>query len=378
MEPQVKRKIIRYVEQGISEADIASSLDTPENMVRLTIESYKNIISVPRLNPAKKARVFELLAEGLSVTEVALVINTNELCVERVIEKDRKKVKADSRATRFLEMYKEGSSLEEIGTESGLTRERVRQLTKKQFGFDLGYGPLEQRARKKEIDVGYREIVRGSRGERQEDSVNELVEKALEKGLTPEYFDSMSTYTNAIGVTASVLKEHRPDIYNVVMKNARLKSQRWSWHYDECRMCHTTTAKHKTYGYCVNCYFKSPEFKSIQKRSHEKNRDQRLAQNKVYAEDYYNRPEVKEKLEQEYDDKYFGGNRKFALERDGYKCLGCGMSVTEKDTAGRAKVRVWHLKDKDDHSLENLGTYCQACLYKELGLNPFNNFGRSR
>lgn len=45
----------------------------------------------------------------------------------------------------------------------------------------------------------------------------------------------------------------------------------------------------------------------MQERSREKYRDNRLLQNKKYGEDCYNRPEIKERLEKEYDVKYFGG-----------------------------------------------------------------------
>lgn len=57
----------------------------------------------------------------------------------------------------------------------------------------------------------------------------------------------------------------------------------------------------------------------MQERSRVKYRDNRLLQNKKYGEDCYNCPEIKERLEKEYDVKYFGGNRAQALIRDGFK-----------------------------------------------------------
>lgn len=365
-------------EQGFSESNIASSLNVSEEEVRKVIEKFKHIITAPSLKKTDKTKVFELKVEGYSVSEIAHMLDTNALGVQKVLDKDGARVKNNPRAIECLELYRNGTSLEDIGNKLGITRERVRQITKKQFGFELGYGPLEQNARKEEIDTAYRSIVRSSRSERQEELMNVKLEEAIGKGFDPVYFDSLSAFASAVNINITALQKHRPDVYNIIRKNAHQKAQRWSWHYDACRTCGTTKVKHEIYGYCKNCYFKSPEFKAIQQRSHEKYRDNRLLQNKQYAEDYYNRPEVKEKLEREYDEKYFGGNRKLALERDNYQCLGCGMSVDVKDKSGKPRARVWHLGDKDDNSLENLGTYCQSCLFKYKGISPRNNFGRAR
>ena len=100
------------------------------------------------------------------------------------------------------------------------------------------------------------------------------------------------------------------------------------------------------------------------KRSFLRNREARRASSKKYFEDYYSRPEVQERIDREYDIKNFGGNRKKALIRDGYKCLGCGMTLDVKNASGKPKVRVWHLNNRDDNSLDSLGTYCQSCLFK--------------
>lgn len=376
MQPDDKKRTIRRIEQGYSESAIADALGVSVDDVLDVVESYKKIMSAPAISKGKKVRLFELISEGFSYQEVANVLETSELCIQKVMEKDKASIKKDPRAIESLDMYKNGASLEEVGTKFGITRERARQITRKQYAYELGYGNAEQRARKSEIDKKYRLIVHSSRGERKEDLMSEKLEKAFAKGLDPQYFDSMSAFVSIAGVSAESLKEHRPDIYNIVRKNARLKAQRWCWNYDACRRCGTTQVKHQIYGYCKNCYAKSSEFKAIQQRSHEKYRDERLEHNRKYAEEYFTRPEVKNRLETEYDERYFGGNRKLALERDDYQCQGCGMPVNDKDAVGRSKVRVWHLKEKNDHSLESLGTYCQGCLFKYEGLSPHNNFGR--
>lgn len=376
MDKMTRKMVIQLCEDGFSVSGIASSLSISEDEVSELIDKFGNLIKPPKLSKTIRARVFELRAEGKTTAEIAEITSTLERTIVQSLEKDKSKIKNDPRAVECLEMYKNGASLEEIGQKFNITRERVRQITRKQFGYSLGYGPVEQKARKAEIAKAYRSIVSESRTERQQDIILRKYDEAIEKGYEPQYFDNFQKYHDATGISKEALEEFLPEAYRVLSKNARIKSRKWSWHYDACRMCGTTSVKHRGYGYCKNCHPKSPEFKEAQRRSHLKNRDAILKNNKRYAEDYYNRPEVIEKLDREYDLKYFGGNRKLALERDGNKCIVCGMSTNVKDAAGRAKVRVWHLGDKDDHSLQNLGTYCQSCLFKDKGINPFNKFGR--
>lgn len=376
MKIAIRHQVLELAQEGFSEPEISEILGLNPTDVRDILWRFGHMMQDMSLSNTMYVKVFELKKQGLDIAQIADTLSVPELSVEASIRKDRAKIKDNPRAEEFLSLYKGGESLESISQKFGLTRERVRQVTKKQFGFELGYGPTEQKIRKNEIDSKYRELVVQSRGERKEDAVNERIEAAINKGIEPEYFDSISKFAQATGVGLEQLKEYRPDIYRTVWKNAHQKSKRWSWYYDACRMCGTTTVKHKIYGYCKNCYYKSPEFKSVQQRSYAKTRDNRLEYNKQYGEDYYNRPEVKDRLDREYDEKYFGGNRRLALERDNHQCLGCGMSTEEKDKAGKPRVRVWHLGKKDDHSLDNLGTYCQSCLYNHGGVNLFNKSRR--
>lgn len=378
MDVSTRKTIIHLYEEGFSVAVIAGSLNVSEDEAQKIIDRLGKLLKVPLLKKSEREQVFGLKAVGCSVNEIAMAMDVPEQAVTLAIEKDRSKIKNDSRASECLELYKNGASLEEIGGKFGITRERVRQITRKQFAYDLGYGPLEQDARKSEITESYRTIVEGSRLERKSEIVEKKYDEALARGLEPEYFDSLGKFCEATGISQTLLKEVKPHAYEIVQRNARQKARKWSWYYDECRRCGTTSIKHRGYGYCENCYTLSPEFKSSQQRSHQKNRDAYLAKNKTYAEDYYNRPEVIEKLEREYDEKYFGGNRKAALVRDGYACLGCKMSIDVKSESRKPKVRVWHLNGKDDHSLENLGTYCQSCLFKAQGMSRWNRGFGSR
>jgi len=373
MNSDTRKIIIKLYEDGFGVAGIAASLSLPEPEVQRFVDRLGALLHAPKLKKTTKAQVFELIASGSNTDEIAKTLNVREDSVIQIIDKDKSKIVDDARGAECLELYKNGASLEEIGNKFGVTRERVRQITRKQFAVDLGYGPLEREARKAEIAKLHRMLVKSSRSERKSEITERRYEEALAKGLEPQYFDSLKKYCDATGTTPEALKAHVPQAYHIIERNAWQKARKWSWYFDACRTCGTTTTKHKGYGYCEKCYILSPEFKSIQQRSHQKNRDANLARNRAYLEDYYNRPEIIERIEREYDEKYFGGNRKAALERDGYCCKGCKMSVDIKDKMGRPRVRVWHLRGKDNHDLVALGTYCQSCLFKAQGMTRWNN-----
>lgn len=66
-----------------------------------------------------------------------------------------------------------------------------------------------------------------------------------------------------------------------------------------------------------------------------------------------------EYLKEWRDKRYFGGQRKVVLERDGHKCVRCGttknINVHHKDFKGR------YYKGKVNNSLDNLETLCVGC-----------------
>lgn len=331
-------------------------------------------MSLSKLN----SEIIRLKVAELSPEEIAKQLDADIFHVYKILERDKTRASSNPKYKAMLDEYEDGYTLEEIGQKYKVTRERVRQCIEKEVGFQLGYGPQEQKFRRFELKTAVRAVVQISRDDRVGDVVEEKLKEAELKGIEPKYFDSIRKYCAAVGVKADALKINRPDIYNIVKINQNHAKQKWNTYYDACRMCGLTEAKYRSNGYCENCYAKSPEWKQMVKLSYQRNKETRQLANKKFREKYIARPEIAAKLEQEYDLKYFGGNRSLALERDNHKCLGCGMSTEVKDKLGRQKVRVWHLNGSENHSLDNLGTYCQSCLYK-LGLGPRRDgFGEGR
>lgn len=71
-------------------------------------------------------------------------------------------------------------------------------------------------------------------------------------------------------------------------------------------------------------------------------------------------------------DKYrFGGNRKKALERDGYTCVLCGMSDEQHRKTWGFSITVDHIDGQGrysptkNHKLDNLQTLCVVCHTKK-------------
>lgn len=392
MNAKLIRTVIELYEDGFDVEGIASSLGVPKlEAIRVlkrsnakrrgtakVVTTPRKLYKIPLLSKEKRVMAFEYKRDGLSSVEIAKMLKVPEDSVLETFRKDQSKIVTDDRASECLELYKQGYSLQSIGDKFKISRERVRQITKKQFAYDLGYGPMEQKVRDSQITEEHRSLVRVKMSGRMVDNVVTKLQEAKDKGVDPQYFDSFTKFTQATGISKENLKKYKPDTYKTIEANLRRKNKRWSWYYDSCRSCGTTSIKHRSYGYCMKCHSRSPEFKALQQRSHMKHRDTILENNKKYAEEYYSRPDVAKRMEQNYDNKFFGGNRIKALERDGYKCLGCGMSVSQKDKLGRSKVRVSHIHGTDDHSLENLKTYCQSCLFRYEGYRPHANFGKGR
>ena len=81
-------------------------------------------------------------------------------------------------------------------------------------------------------------------------------------------------------------------------------------------------------------------------------------------------------LEKYKDTERFGGIRIEALERDGYKCVKCGMTNEEHLEKWGRSITVHHKDNKGRYSkeknnkLDNLVTLCLRCHGREDAFNP--------
>lgn len=227
------------------------------------------------------------------------------------------------RQNDILKKYKGGQTLEEIGKEYNLTRERIRQIVEK--------GLIQS----------IREIIR------------EGIAIDLREFLKEEKHKHLEAVINKHGV----LKQESP---------LPKQQKRWSKYYDRCRKCGTSVIHHHSHGYCRRCYPKTEIFKELQESSRLRNIEKRKKYVKEYSKRYSRRPEVIRKRQMQWDLKYFGGNREKALIRDGEKCQFCGLPREESYTKYSKDLIVTHINNLRDNSLENLLTLCKDCFYEYL------------
>lgn len=66
------------------------------------------------------------------------------------------------------------------------------------------------------------------------------------------------------------------------------------------------------------------------------------------------------------DIREYSGNRYKTLERDGYKCVNCGMSWEQHLEIYNSELNVDHIdRDRKNNSLDNLQTLCLVCHGKK-------------
>lgn len=137
-----------------------------------------------------------------------------------------------NRQVDILKKYKDGWTLEEIGKEYKITRERVRQIVEKGLYYNA------------------REIVKQG------------IALDLNEFLKQEKRKHLSVMRRKHGIF-----EKQP----LPVK----KQRRWSKYYDQCRKCGTAIIPHHSYGYCRKCYPKTKIFKEIQEASRLRNIEKR-------------------------------------------------------------------------------------------------------
>lgn len=271
------------------------------------------------------------------------------------------------KAGHVLELYRSGNTLSEIGEIFGFTRSRAQQILIKELGGDIlkrqsadssgsEKNILLNLAVKKELQ----EIYNNRKANKEQGIINRILEK-MKKAPDRNVFSSVNEYVRAIGEDFSVFSKYFSDITTSMIQE---KKKIWSLHYAKCRVCGTTAIKHRSHGLCKNCYYKSDIFKEMQISSRLRNSDKRKAAQTAYALEYAKRPEVVEKLRKRRDLEKYGGNREKAIERDGLKCVQCGLTKEESSKKYGRDLYVVHLNDTKNNELENLLTICYKCHNK--------------
>lgn len=274
----------------------------------------------------------------------------------------------------MLAAYYGGSTLESIGTEYGITRERVRQIINRAAIFELALSSKldpSNKAEKKILAQRVSEKLKYIHVKRRSDKdtkdleeLNKKIKSAEYEGIRAENFFSIPLFIKAAGISERELREHRPDIVENIRNNRRRK---WSWYYAQCRMCGSTTNKHKSLGYCESCYYKSNEWKELVKASYLKNLDHRRESVNRYQKEYLKRPEVKAKNRIKNDLKFFGGNRELAISAQNERCSRCKISRDEHFKKYKKDLFVSHKDgDRKNNDLENLEVLCRMCFRKEF------------
>jgi hypothetical protein len=86
------------------------------------------------------------------------------------------------------------------------------------------------------------------------------------------------------------------------------------------------------------------------------------------------------------DKYYFGGNREIAIQRDGEKCVHCGMTRQEHKAKYGCDITVDHIdgngclvpKEKKNNALDNLQTLCYSCHRRKDLRNEGEKHGLSK
>lgn len=280
-----------------------------------------------------------------------------------------------SRNLEILKMYKEGKTLEEIGTVFNFTRSRAQQIVvkeiKKEILVELNIyrvTPEEKKLLSFAVKEELHNIYLQNKNKKWSEKSKKIIEEIkIKMSKIPSYtiFSTVSSYTQAVGVKQEILKKYFPDIIENIYSREKF---RWSSLYNKCRNCGTTSVKHSAHGLCHNCWTKSNIFKDIQEASRLRNSDNWKKRQAEYSREYQKRPEVIAKARYENDKINFSGNRENAIKRDGEKCSLCGLSRDESLKKFNRDLYVKHINGCNNN-LENLRTVCLYCFKKNKDKN---------
>lgn len=232
-----------------------------------------------------------------------------------------------ARSDYIIKLWDSGWTLDGIAKRMGLSRERVRQIIEVGLIHEMKILLLAG----KKIDINTYIGTRKSEHEKIIKQIQELERNEREK-----------------------IKENE----RIKLEKLRkIRAKQWSMHYTKCGICGTTKKPHRTNGYCIDCYSKSPEHRASCKRSANKRKEK----TKEYLKEYYKRPDVIKRRKQICNETKYGGNREKALIRDEYKCTICDISQKDAISSYGRDLYVYHINNIEDHALNNLKSVCKKC-----------------
>jgi hypothetical protein len=137
----------------------------------------------------------------------------------------------------------------------------------------------------------------------------------------------------------------------------------------KCRICYTIkddslfARSSKKRGYKIQKECKACVTKRA-KLWNKKNKEKRKA---IYTKSYYKcHTKRKESSLKAFRKKHFGGLWLEVLKRDCFKCVGCGISLTEHLNKWGFFLEIDHIdKDRQNNNLTNLQTLCCICHGKK-------------
>jgi len=311
--------------------DISRSLGGRDHTT--AIYSYLKIKDKIEKNESFKNEIENILLDSnvlkeieKTVTEIKIPEQKTEFVAPKFIIKSPDDLPAhelspeyEIRQNDILNKYKEGQTLEKIGQNYNLTRERIRQI----------------------VENG---LVRSISG-----IIKEGIAIDLKEFLKEEKRKHVEAMNNRHCV---VIKE----------QSVPQLQKRWSRYYDRCRNCGTNIIHHHSHGYCRNCYPKTEMFKNLQESSRLRNKENWKKRSTEYYKEYYKRPEVVERRKRKTDFKIYGSNREKVILRDNERCRNCGLSRQENFKKYGRDLYVLHLKNQTDNRLDNLLTLCRKCF----------------
>jgi hypothetical protein len=273
--------------------------------------------------------------------------------------------KTGRRNKKILGLYRNGKTLEEIGKKFRFTRSRAQQVVVNELKKDIldRLGLKKDRLSDEELvllDVATKEEIKEISNRRKEMEKKEIRERLENKIKNNPYanFLTVGDYAKSIDEKPNIISEYFPEVAKEIVQK---KKKKWSWHYNKCRICGTTSIKHQSHGLCEKCYPKSDIFKDMQEASRQRNIHKWRKKQREYQKQYSQRPEVKERLRKQHDLIKFGGNREKILERDGFKCIKCGMSREESKRELGRDLYVPKLDKNKGSNIDNFITLCQKC-----------------